>query len=187
MLLLNLTGMLSREILFILVGKSLLREVGFSDSILRMLMESSNINLIILKTRELKLIRTTMLKLSLFLLLEKPQNILDLTLFNLKRLQFTLLLLLNSLTPSENSMINGFLVFLSVLTMELTISKCLLTSNHSFLSKIMKPNIMDQLKRLHYSKSMRKSSMEMENLLRIGKKLKNSAASLPLKKLANML
>lgn len=187
MLLLSLTGTLSREILFILAGKGLLRELGFSDSILRMLMESSNINLIILKMMVLKLIRITMLKFNLYLLSEKLQNILDSTLPNSKKHQFTLLLLQDLLTPSENSMINGFSVFLSVLTMESTISKFLLTSNHSFLSKIIKLNITDQLKRPLYSKLMRKYSMEMENLLKIGKKLKISAVSLLSKKPVNML
>ena len=186
MLLLNLTGMLSREIPFILVGKSLLRELGSSDSTLRMLMESLNTNLTILKMRE-KLIRIIMLRLSPSSLSEKPQNILDSTLPNLKRLQSILLLLQNLLTHLENSMINGFLVFLSVLTMELTILKCLSTSNPSFLSKIMKLNTMDQLKRPLYSKLMRKYSMEMENLLKIGKKLKSSVASQLSKKQVNML
>jgi hypothetical protein len=83
-----------------------------------MLMESSNINLIILKMMVLKLIRTTMLKLNLSSLSEKLQNILDSILPNSKKHQFTLLLLQDLLTPSENSMINGFSVFLLVLTME---------------------------------------------------------------------
>lgn len=179
--------MLSREILFILAGKGLLRELGFSDSILRMLMESLNTNLIILKMRVLKLIRITMLRFNLSLLSEKLQNILDSTLPNSKKHQSTLLLLQDLLTPSENSMINGFSVFLSVLTMESTTSKFLLTSNHSFLSKIIKLNITDQLKRPLYSKLMRKYSMEMENLLKIGKKLKISAVSLLSKKPVNML
>ena len=179
--------MLSREILFIPVGKSLLRALGFSDSISRMLTESLNINLTIPITRVLKLIRITMLRLSPSLLSEKLQNILALTLPNSKRLQSILLLLQNLLTLSESSMINGFLVFLSVLTMELTILKYLLTSSLSFLSKTMKPNTTDQSKRLLYSKLMRKYSMEMENLLKIGKKLKTSAVSLLSKKPANML
>ena len=137
--------------------------------------------------RVLKLIRITMLRFNLYLLSEKLQNILDSTLSNSKKHQSTLLLLQDLLTPSESSMINGFSVFLSVLTMESTISKFLLTSNHSFLSKIIKLNITDQLKRPLYSKLMRKYSMEMENLLKIGKKLKISVVSLLSKKPVNTL
>ena len=128
-----------------------------------------------------------MLRFNLYLLSEKLQNILDSTLSNSKKHQSTLLLLQDLLTPSESSMINGFSVFLSVLTMESTISKFLLTSNHSFLSKIIKLNITDQLKRPLYSKLMRKYSMEMENLLKIGKKLKISVVSLLSKKPVNTL
>jgi hypothetical protein len=71
--------------------------------------------------------------------------------------------------------------------MESIILKLQLTSSHSFLSKTMKPNITDQPKRLLSLKLMRKFSMETENLLKIGKKLKILAASLPSKKQANML
>jgi hypothetical protein len=187
MLLSNLIGMLSREILFIHAGKSLLRDLGFSDFTSRMLMENSNTNQIILRVKVLRLIRITTLRLNPSLLLERPQNILDSALSNSKRQQFILLLLHNSLLPLENSMTNGFLVFLSVSTMELTILKLQLTSSHSSLNRIMRPNTMDQLRRLLYSKLMRKCLMETGNHLKIGKKLKNSVNSLLLKKQANTL